>query len=175
MERLKLRYYPDAVLRKKAEKIKNFDAEIRSLAQEMISVMQEAKGVGLAGNQVGKLKRIVVIGIIPEILEEPLVLLNPEIKKMEGSLVEEEGCLSFPGVSASVRRHLMVRANFRNLAGEKMQIDAKGTLARIIQHEMDHLNGVLYPDRLSFFARKKLLRDYRQKRKTVSLTAEKKI
>lgn len=167
MEKLKLRYYPDAVLRKKAVEIKNIDDEIKSLSREMLSIMQSAKGVGLSGNQVGELQRIIVIGTIPEILDEPLVLLNPEIKKMEGSIVEDEGCLSFPDVSGRVRRRLTVSANFQNLSGEKMQIEAKGILARIIQHEMDHLNGILYPDRLPFFARKKLLRNYRKKRKIV--------
>jgi peptide deformylase len=163
MEDLKILHFPNKVLKQKALKITRIDKTVRELADKMLGLMKAASGVGLAANQVGKLKRIVVIGNLPDFLDEPLILINPEIKKSEGWTTQEEGCLSFPGVSASVRRRTKIYAVFWNLNEEKMRIEAQGLLARAIQHELDHLDGILFPDHLSFLPRQKLLREYKKK------------
>ena len=162
MEDLKILHFPDRVLRQKASKITRIDKTVRELAERMLDLMKEASGIGLAANQVGKLKRILVIGNLPGILDEPLILINPEIKKSEGWTTQEEGCLSFPGVYASVRRRTKIYAVFWNLKEEEMRIEAQGFLARAIQHELDHLDGVLFSDHLSFLSRQKLLREYKK-------------
>ena len=164
MEKLKIFCYPSPVLRLKADEIKAIDKPLRVLAEGMLALLKEAKGLGLAGNQVGQTRRILVVEAIPDILDEPLVLVNPVLRAGTGTIIEEEGCLSFPGVHAEIRRNLQVEAAYRNLAGAEMRITARGLLARVIQHEIDHLDGVLYPDRLSFLARRSLLRSYRRKK-----------
>ena len=165
MENLKILHFPDKVLRQKAQKITGIDNAVRELAERMLGVMKEASGIGLAANQVGRLERIAVISNLPDILNEPLILINPEIKNSEGWTTQEEGCLSFPGVSAAVRRRTKIYAVFWNLKEEEMKIEAQGLLARAIQHELDHLDGVLFPDHLSFFSRQKLLREYKKRKK----------
>ncbi|MBU2495878.1 MAG: peptide deformylase [Candidatus Omnitrophica bacterium] len=134
MEDLKIHYFPDKVLRQKTEKITRIDNTVRELAEKMVRVMKEASGIGLASNQVGKLLRLVVIGNLPDTLDEPLILINPEINDFEGWTTQDEGCLSFPGVSAAVRRRVKIYATFWNLKEEEMKIEAQGILARAIQH-----------------------------------------
>jgi len=164
MEDLKIHYFPDKVLRQKTEKITRIDNTVRELAEKMVRVMKEASGIGLASNQVGKLLRLVVIGNLPDTLDEPLILINPEINDFEGWTTQDEGCLSFPGVSAAVRRRVKIYATFWNLKEEEMKIEAQGIFARAIQHELDHLNGILFPDHLSFLSRQLLLRKYRKEK-----------
>ena len=168
MENLKIHYFPDKVLRQKTEKIARIDNTVKELCEEMFSIMTEASGIGLASNQVGKLLRIAVIGNLPEILDEPLTLINPEINDFEGWTTQDEGCLSFPGISAAVRRRVKIYATFWNLKEEEIKIEAQGILARAIQHELDHLDGILFPDHLSFLSRKLLLRKYRNRKKAPS-------
>ncbi|MFH1903830.1 MAG: peptide deformylase [Candidatus Omnitrophota bacterium] len=164
MEDLKIHYFPDKVLRQKTEKITSIDSAVRELSEKMLGIMKEASGIGLASNQVGKLFRLAVIDNLPEILDEPLILINPEINDFEGWTTQDEGCLSFPGVSAAVRRRVKIYATFWNLKEEEMKIEAQGILARAIQHELDHLNGILFPDHLSFLSRQLLLRKYRKEK-----------
>ena len=164
MEDLKIRYFPDKVLRQKTKKITRIDNTVRELSEKMLGVMTEAAGIGLASNQVGKLLRIAIIGNLPDILDEPLILINPEINDSEGWTTQDEGCLSFPGVSTAVRRRIKIYATFWNLKEEEMKIEARGILARAIQHELDHLNGILYPDHLSFLSRQLLLQKYRSRK-----------
>lgn len=165
MENLKIHYFPDKVLRQKTKKIIRIDNTVRELSEKMLEVMKNASGIGLASNQVGKLLRLAVIGNLPNILDAPLIMINPEINDFEGWTTQDEGCLSFPGVSAAVRRRVKIYATFWNLKEEKMKIEAQGFLARAIQHELDHLDGILFPDHLSFLSRQLLLREYRGKKK----------
>ncbi len=164
MENLKIHCFPDKVLKQKAGKIIRIDNTVRELSEKMLEIMKGASGIGLASNQVGKLFRLAVIGNLPDILDEPLILINPVINDSEGWVTQDEGCLSFPGVSASVRRRVKIYATFWNLKEEEMKIEAQGFLARAIQHELDHLDGILYPDHIPFLSRQLLLRKYNRKK-----------
>ncbi len=163
METLRITCYPDPVLRTRAAEVKKMDAGLKDLAEKMLQTMRADRGIGLAGNQVGRLNRLVVVEAIPEILEKPLVLVNPVLRETEGRRKDEEGCLSFPGgISAKVTRHREVCVEYWDLAEKKIRIETQGLLAQVLQHEIDHLDGILFPDRLSCFARHALLRRYRQ-------------
>jgi len=165
MEDLKIHHFPDKILRQKTKNVTRIDNTVRELSEKMLATMKDASGIGLASNQVGKLLRIAVIGNLPDILDEPLVLINPEINDSEGWATHEEGCLSFPGIYAAVRRRVKIYATFWNLKEEEMRIEAQGFLARAIQHELDHLNGILFPDHLSFLSRQLFLKKYKNRKK----------
>ncbi len=142
---LPLKVVPDPVLRQKAKRVKVIDASIRRLAEDMVDTMRHHEGVGLAANQVGVLKRVITI----EVPEEPVrVLINPEIIKREGERELEEGCLSIPEYRGLVTRALWVRAKALELGGTEVRIRAEGILAQALEHEIDHLNGILYIDHL---------------------------
>ena len=142
-------------LRKKAQKIGRIDAEIRTLAADMIDTMRLNEGVGLAGNQVNDLRRIFVIdlSLIDEKLA-PKAFINPEILSSEGSQPYEEGCLSIPDVRAEVVRPEKITARYQTLAGETVEERMDGLTARVFQHELDHLDGVLFIDHLPPLVRK---------------------
>ena len=142
---LKIRTNPDPVLRRKAKKIAAVDASIRKLIDDMIETMQEAYGVGLAANQVGVPLRIVVIQV-PE--QEVLVLVNPVVVETKGERTVIEGCLSVPGYQAEVPRAESVRVQARDRNGKLFRKRGTELLAQAMQHEIDHLNGVLYIDYL---------------------------
>jgi peptide deformylase len=149
-----LRYYGDPVLRKAAAPVSEFDDALRALVGEMVAAMQGANGVGLAAPQVGISARVAVIdteyGETP-----PYVLVNPEIvKASDEAVVEDEGCLSFPGISLNVSRPALVSVRAQNEKGEEYTIEnASGLLAKALQHEIDHLNGVLLIDHASAIQR----------------------
>ncbi|MEZ5066783.1 MAG: peptide deformylase [bacterium] len=148
-----IRKYGDPVLRAKANPIADVDEEIRALATDMLDTLAKAEGVGLAGPQVGEERRIIVVHPPPpaddEEREEPRVYLNPEIVEKRGPQeTEEEGCLSIPGIYETVRRPHGVRVRARSLEGEDLEFDAEGMLARIFLHEIDHLDGVLFIDKI---------------------------
>jgi len=145
MALLKIRTNPDPVLRRKAKKIAAVDASIRKLIDDMIETMQEAYGVGLAANQVGVPLRIVVIQV-PE--QEVLVLVNPVVVETKGERTVIEGCLSVPGYQAEVTRAESVRVQARDRNGKLFRKRGTELLAQAMQHEIDHLNGVLYIDYL---------------------------
>jgi len=145
MSVLKIRTNPDPVLRRKAKKIAFVDDPIRKLIDDMIETMQEACGVGLAANQVGVPLRIVVIHV-PE--QEVLVLVNPVIVETKGERMVIEGCLSVPGYQAEVPRAESVRVQARDRNGKLFRKRGTELLAQALQHEIDHLNGVLYIDYL---------------------------
>ncbi|MFH0963084.1 MAG: peptide deformylase [Planctomycetota bacterium] len=151
---MKIHVYPDPVLRERARAVAQRDIgpALEDLAREMIETMRSARGVGLAANQVGKTVRIAVVGSTEE-GGSPRVLLNPTVKARKGLIFEEEGCLSIPGINAKIRRYENVLVEAMNLQGKKFQIEASGVLARALQHEIDHLAGVLLIDRLSPAAR----------------------
>ncbi|MGE5618019.1 MAG: peptide deformylase [Sphingomonadaceae bacterium] len=134
----------DPVLRQKAKRVTRFDPSIQQLIDDMIETLRAAPGLGLAAPQVGVLLRVVVIDVDDKIT----ILCNPEITEMEGEYEPEEGCLSIPGYVANVKRALKVTVKARNRRGKEIKIKADGLLAHVIQHEVDHLDGILFIDRL---------------------------
>lgn len=148
MALLKLRYYPDPVLKKKAAKITIIDSSVRKLAQDMLDTMYKSDGVGLAAPQVGVSKRIMVIDVAGEDEPaKPIVFINPEIIERDGAMVGQEGCLSFPDVFFEVQRASRVVVKFQNLQGQTLKLTAENNLlCRAIQHEIDHLDGKLFID-----------------------------
>lgn len=144
-------------LRKQAEEIENFDEELSNLASDMKETMQVYSGIGLAGNQVNILLRIFVIGL--DLIDEnlsPKAYVNPKIISSEGADLVEEGCLSIPSVNADVERATKIKVEYQTLSGEIVKETLEGLHARVFQHELDHLNGVLFIDRISELQRKLL-------------------
>lgn len=146
MSLLSMRFVPDGVLREKAKKIGKIPPTMRKYTDDMVETMHAEEGVGLAANQVGSLQKVAVIQL-PD-WDEPLVLINPEIVRREGEREVEEGCLSIPGYRGTVKRSEKVRARALDLSGKVIRIKAEGLLAQALEHETDHLNGILYIDRL---------------------------
>jgi peptide deformylase len=147
---LSIRHYPDPVLKLIAEPVLTIDAEFRKLVADMVETMYSAPGIGLAAPQVGVSKRMAVIDCSPS--GEPpqlFTLINPEIIAREGESCEEEGCLSVPAYYAMVDRSAVIRVRYLDLDGRTVERDADGLLAICIQHEIDHLDGILFVDRLS--------------------------
>ncbi len=151
---------PDPRLRAKARPVGTGDADaIRALAPRMLDAMYKAPGIGLAAPQVGELLRLVVVDLQPEDKPAPIVLVNPEIVAASTELsTREEGCLSLPGQYADVTRPSRVKLRYLDLGGVKREIEAEGLLATCLQHEVDHLDGVLFVDHLSALKRNMLLR-----------------
>ena len=149
-EELHLRIYGDQVLRQRAEEITAFGPELEEMAQRMFEVMYEEEGVGLAANQVGVSQRMAVLDVP---LEEggsfTGVVINPEILETQGSQKDEEGCLSIPGLREEVVRHQWMKVRAQDLKGETFEFECTDLLSRAIQHEIDHLDGILFIDRLS--------------------------
>lgn len=141
-----IRTFGDPVLREPARPVESFDEALRRLAEDMISTMHEAPGVGLAAPQVGRSLRLIVFDIQDE--RGPRVLANPVLRDEWGEQIEEEGCLSLPGLYFPVRRSERVWADGFDLDGHGVTIEAEDLLARVLQHEVDHLGGVLFIDRL---------------------------
>jgi peptide deformylase len=154
--------FGDPVLKSAASRVTEFDDELAEEAERMIELMRDAIGVGLAATQLGKLRRMLVFQVGSE--AEPTVLVNPEIEwRSDDELVTaEEGCLSLPGVVVDVERPLHVRARAVDVHGEPLTIEASGLEARVIQHEVDHLDGVLMLDRTQKEQRKGALRALRE-------------
>ena len=162
---LQLRYYGDPVLRKKAEPVEEItDAELQLAEKMLITMYATGNGIGLAATQVGVLKRFLIVDIseVADEEYEPVMLFNPEILSAEGEAVAEEGCLSIPNVTADVKRPEKVVIEGINVESEQVRIEADGLLARALQHEIDHLNGVLFIDRLSGLKRQLLASKLRQ-------------
>lgn len=151
------------VLRKKAEPVTAFDEELAALVEEMFSTMKLGKGVGLAGPQVGVGRRLFVMQIDGD---KQRVFINPEIIETSLELsTYEEGCLSIPGVYSDLDRPAEIRVQALNEKGRRFTMGAEGFLARVIQHELDHLDGVLFTDRMPEAARQRLLDQYRKRSK----------
>ena len=147
---------PDTVLRRKAHIVTKFDKDLQTLVDDMVETMREAPGVGLAAPQIGLSERIIVIEYFEREEDEEKedapkkvwAVLNPEIvKASEEKLMGVEGCLSIPGLVGEVERHAQIQIKGLNKHGKPMKIKANGWLARTFQHEIDHLNGVLFTDR----------------------------
>ena len=143
---LTIRLVPDPVLLRKARKIAKITPQHKKLALDMVETMTAHHGVGLAANQVGVLERICVLQT-PD-MEEAMILLNPEIVKREGEREVEEGCLSVPGYRGMVTRSEKVRARALDLNSKQFKVDADDLLAQALEHEIDHLNGIMYMDHL---------------------------
>lgn len=141
--------YPEDVLRQKATPVEEINDTICQNAQEMLDLMYESEGVGLAAPQVGLSKRLIVVHVNGELEEDDRVFVNPYIINEEGFLISEEGCLSFPGVTGKIPRSETVEVAGYNLKGERIQLTANGLLARVFQHEIDHLNGILFIDKMT--------------------------
>jgi len=145
MANLPIRTVPDPILRNKAKRVRFVDGSIHRLIDDMIETMHAAPGVGLAAPQVGVPLRVIVIGI-PE--QEDIALINPEIVRSSGERLVNEGCLSIPGYIGEVKRAVAVTAKGRDASGKEIRIKAEELLAQALEHEIDHLNGVLYIDHL---------------------------
>ena len=140
-----IRVFPEPVLRQKAKRVRTIDGSIQKLIDDMIEAMHAAGGVGLAAPQVGTLLRVIVIGIPGE---EDINLINPEIVQRTGERLVDEGCLSIPGYIGEIKRAVSVKVKGRNQNGKEIRITANDLLAQALEHEIDHLNGVLYIDSL---------------------------
>lgn len=160
---LKLYEYPDEVLRQKCERVTKVDDELRKFLDNMLETMYVDKGCGLAAPQVGVTKRIIVLDPNPSdedlSVRRPMYLINPEIVwRSKETVLFNEGCLSLPGQRAEVERYERVRVHFTDYNGKEQEILADDLLAIILQHEIDHLDGVLYIDHLSRLKRSRLLK-----------------
>ncbi len=142
----KVRIDDDPVLRKMSKEVIKFDDRLKELANDMIETMYQEDGVGLAAPQIGILKRLTVIDVYDD--SGPKILINPEIIYEEGEQFEIEGCLSVPNVTGYVRRPLIAKVKAQDLEGQSFEIIGEGLLARALCHEIDHLNGVLFIDKM---------------------------
>ena len=160
---------PDPILRKKCEPLEKVDNGIRKLMKDMLETMYDAPGIGLAAVQVGILKRLVVIDISKdENKKDPLFLINPEIiSKSENSSVYEEGCLSLPGQFAEIERPAECFLKYIDLNGKEKKLKANGLLSTCIQHEVDHLNGVLFIDYLSKLKKDMIIKKLVKRKKEI--------
>jgi peptide deformylase len=158
---------PDPHLRQKSEPVARVDDDVRRLMDDMLETMYDAPGVGLAAIQVGVPKRVVVIDTARDGEEKrPLFLANPEIVwSSEEKRVHQEGCLSIPDFMDDVERPERVRARFLDCNGESQEIEADGLLATVLQHEIDHLNGVLFIDYLSRLKRERIIKKFTKQAK----------
>ncbi|HMK64316.1 MAG TPA: peptide deformylase [Thermodesulfobacteriota bacterium] len=146
--------YPDPVLLKKAKPVIKLDDTIKKLIGDMIDTMYQAPGIGLAANQIGRPIRIIVFDITPKDQErQPSVLVNPEIIESEGEQTLEEGCLSVPEYYSDVKRSAKVKVRGQDLEGNPVEVCGEGLLATVLQHEIDHLDGILFIDRISALKR----------------------
>jgi len=161
--------YGDPMLRTKGKRLEAFDDEIRALAADMLETMYEANGVGLAAQQVGRALQLTVIDVsdaenrpsrmwlageeVDPKEHMPLILINPELQLGDEVEIGTEGCLSFPEITAEIPRALKVKVNAQDLNGNRLEFEAAGLLGRAVQHENDHLNGILFIDRMSSAAK----------------------
>jgi peptide deformylase len=158
--------YPDDTLRRHADPVDTVDKKLRKLVDDMVETMYEAPGIGLAASQVGQLLQVVVIHVQKEEEDTGLItLVNPRIVAAHGQISFEEGCLSVPGYYAQVKRYQEVSVQALNPDGKPVQIDASGFLAVVLQHELDHLSGRLFIDRINPIARDIFKRRWKKKLK----------
>jgi len=158
--------WPDPVLAKRGEDVTVFDAELKNLVDEMFESMYLAQGIGLAAPQISLSKRITVIDVsFRKNPADKLALINPQVVTLEGRQVEEEGCLSLPEIREKVVRAAKVKVKAQDVTGKWFEVEGEELLARALQHEIDHLDGVLFIDRLSRLKRELVLRKIRKMQK----------
>lgn len=156
---------PDTRLKAKCKSLTNVDGRVATLMDDMLETMYKAPGIGLAAPQIGLLERVIVVDV-SENRSDALAMVNPElIWTSDEQAITQEGCLSIPEIYAEVTRPKMVRVRYVDRGGEVREMDADGLLATCIQHEIDHLNGVLFIDHLSSLKRNMLLRKYNKAKK----------
>jgi peptide deformylase len=158
---LPILHYPDKRLRTIAKEVKVFDESITTLVDDMLETMYQAPGIGLAATQINHHQRIIVIDISDE-KNEPFCLINPVITEKLGKTESDEGCLSVPDYYESVKRYESINVSAMNQKGEPIEIDASGLLSICIQHEIDHLNGILFVDHLSKLKQSRLMKKARK-------------
>lgn len=157
---LEIRAFGDPVLKTRAAPVDTFDESLSRLAEEMLATMREREGVGLAANQVGRLKRILVAAVE----DDEYVVVNPVIEEVADTTEQgPEGCLSIPGIQVEVERATGITLSGQDLSGAPLRIEASGLVARIFQHEVDHLDGVLILDRTDRDSRKAAMREMRER------------
>jgi len=160
---LKIVKYPEPVLQQPGEPVTEFDADLRKFVDDMLETMYASQGIGLAAQQVGVAKRITVIDLSQgKDPEQKLVLINPEIIEREGKQYEEEGCLSFPEIREKIPRAAKVRIRAQDEKGKWFEMDGEELLSRAFQHEIDHLDGMLFIFRMSALKRDLTLRKIRK-------------
>jgi peptide deformylase len=160
---LPIRIYPDPVLRVRCPAVETFDDELEMLTRDMVETMHAAPGVGLAAPQVGIELRVAVVDTsVGEDARELHILINPEILDDNGRDTDEEGCLSIPDITDKVTRPESIRVKAQGLDGEPYEFEAEGLTARVVCHEVDHLNGVLFVDHLSGLRKERAKRQLRK-------------
>ncbi len=162
--RLQIRKYGDEILRKKAEPVKDINGQLVKLAQDMVETMHKAPGLGLAAPQVGESLRLITVDLsVGERPSELIIMINPQIVEQEGEVIDEEGCLSIPGIFEKVKRPKRVLVKGYDLEGKEREIEAEDLLARVFCHEIDHLEGKLFIDLLSPLKRSLIKKEIRRK------------
>ena len=153
----KILKFPDQDLRIKAKPVESFDDELKTLTDDMFETMHSVNGIGLAATQIGVAKQVAVIDISPE-KNEPLVIVNPEIQILDPFKTEDydEGCLSVPGFFEKISRPSDIKLTYQDLNGKKQEIKPEGLLTKVVQHELDHLNGRLFVDHISELKRRRI-------------------
>lgn len=153
----KILKFPDQDLRIKAKPVESFDDELKTLTEDMFETMHSVNGIGLAATQIGVAKQVAVIDISPE-KNEPLVIVNPAIQILDPSKTEDydEGCLSVPGFFEKISRPSDIKLTYQDLNGKKQEIKPEGLLTKVVQHELDHLNGRLFVDHISELKRRRI-------------------
>ena len=153
----KILKFPDQDLRIKAKPVETFDEELKTLTDDMFETMHSVNGIGLAATQIGVAKQVAVIDISPE-KNEPLVIVNPAIQILDPSKTEDydEGCLSVPGFFEKITRPSDIKLTYQDLNGKKQEIKPEGLLTKVVQHELDHLNGRLFVDHISELKRRRI-------------------
>ena len=153
----KILKFPDQDLRIKAKPVEAFDEELKTLTDDMFETMHSVNGIGLAATQIGVAKQVAVIDISPE-KNEPLVIVNPAIQILDPSKTEDydEGCLSVPGFFEKISRPSDIKLSYQDLNGQKQEIKPEGLLTKVVQHELDHLNGRLFVDHISELKRRRI-------------------
>jgi peptide deformylase len=164
MALLEIKKYPDKILKHKTSELTDIDAQTQNIVDDMIETMYRASGIGLAANQVGISQRLCVIDLsLRESNKIPLiVLINPVVVQKEGVVDSEEGCLSIPGYMTSIKRAEKVLVKGLNREGKPIEVEGDGLLARALQHEIDHLDGLLFIDRMSPIRREFFKRRYKK-------------
>ena len=153
----KILKFPDQDLRIKAKPVVTFDDELKTLTDDMFDTMHSVNGIGLAATQIGVAKQVAVIDISPE-KNEPLVIVNPAIQILDPTKTEDydEGCLSVPGFFEKISRPSDIKLTYQDLNGKKQEIKPEGLLTKVVQHELDHLNGRLFVDHISELKRRRI-------------------
>ena len=153
----KILKFPNQDLRIKAKPVETFDDELKTLTDDMFETMHSVNGIGLAATQIGIAKQVAVIDISPE-KNEPLIIVNPAIQILDPSKTEDydEGCLSVPGFFEKISRPSDIKLTYQDLNGKKQEIKPEGLLTKVVQHELDHLNGRLFVDHISELKRRRI-------------------